>query len=63
MGGVDWVLTILNAKEADEGIYECQVSTEQPLIRRVFLSVEGESAMQFTGGRYTLGSRQFFGRP
>ena len=29
--GFDWSLTILNAQEADEGIYECQVRTRSHL--------------------------------
>jgi len=42
LGGFDWSLTLLNAQESDEGLYECQVSTEPPLIRRMRLIVEGK---------------------
>jgi len=42
VGGFDWSLTLLNAQESDEGVYECQVATEPPLIRKIKLIVEGE---------------------
>ena len=37
----DWILQILHSKISDSGIYECQVSTEQPQIHKIYLSVEG----------------------
>jgi hypothetical protein len=38
----DWILDILHAKSDDEGIYECQVSTEPSQIHKIYLAVEGK---------------------
>ena len=37
----DWILDILHVKSDDEGMYECQVSTEPPQSHKIFLDVEG----------------------
>ena len=37
----DWILEILHSKSTDAGLYECQISTEQPQIHKIYLSVEG----------------------
>ncbi|XP_059081925.1 zwei Ig domain protein zig-8-like [Tigriopus californicus] len=39
-GKQEWVLNILNAQKSDQGIYECQISTEPPQIHKVHLYVE-----------------------
>merc|ERR1719322_1905974 len=36
----EWTLNILNSRRDDEAFYECQVSTEPPLILRTWLKVE-----------------------
>jgi len=36
----EWTLNILNSRRDDEAVYECQVSTEPPLILRTWLKVE-----------------------
>lgn len=38
----DWILQILHSKISDSGLYMCQVSTEQPQIHNIYLSVEGK---------------------
>jgi len=38
----DWKLQIQFPSEDDEGLYECQVASNPPLLRRIRLSVVGE---------------------
>ena len=37
----DWRLEILHSKQSDQGVYECQISTEPPQFHKIYLSVEG----------------------
>ena len=55
----DWILDILHAKTEDEGIYECQVSTEPPKIHKIFLAVEGKNQKKWFRSAYnTLVARK-----
>ena len=41
--GHDWKLQIQYTKTSDEGLYECRVSTKNPIVLYTYLKVVGES--------------------